>query len=128
MFEQSILLPEHGGKKPWTFAASVLVEVAAVSVLLLVPLIYTEQLGPGAIQSMQISPPVPKVTALPVEPTVVRTAARKFDPFAAPRQIRPLNYVLANLNTPPPECPSCIQGGVPTTGVPQCDRYRWAIV
>src|SRR5580698_7527705 len=98
MFEQSILLPGRGGRKPWTFAASVLVEVSAVSVLLLVPLIYTERLGLGAIQAMHISPPTPKPLALQVETTVVHRTTRVFNPLAAPRHIRPLIEIVNTID------------------------------
>jgi protein TonB len=118
MFEQSILLPGRDGKKPWTFAVSILVEVSAVSVLLLAPLVYTEHLGQGLIQSMHISPPMPKPIALQVEPTVVRPAARVFNPLAVPRHIRPLVEVLRTIDDPPPaECMNCVVGAPSIDGV-----------
>src|ERR1700760_1785366 len=98
MFEQSILLPDPT-KKGWTFAASIVVEVAAVSFILLIPLIYTERIGMGWIQSMQISPPMPKppVTAV-LQTTTRRASPRVWNPLAPSTHLRP---VVQLLNDPP---------------------------
>jgi protein TonB len=120
MFEQSILLPEQNRKKPWTFAASIVVEVSVVSVVLLIPLIYTERLGPGFMQSQRIAPPLPKApTVAQVDHTVVRRPTRVYNPLAAPRHILPLRVVLANLdNAPLPECSACVVGATAFDGIP----------
>ncbi|HEY3742558.1 MAG TPA: TonB family protein [Bryobacteraceae bacterium] len=121
MFEQSILLPEHDHKKPWTFAASVMAEVSVVSIVLLLPLIYTEGLGPGMIQPLRIAPPLARPQTLPLEPTIVhRSPTRVFNPFSVPRHIRPLAQVLATIDdAPPPMCANCVAGSLPATdGVP----------
>jgi len=122
MFEQSILLPDPT-KKGWTFAASIVVEVAAVSFILLIPLIYTERLGMGWIQSMQISPPMPKppVTAVLQTSTTRRPTARVFDPLRPSVHLRPT----LDLLTDPPEmlpardCPGCVFDALPvnTNGI-----------
>jgi protein TonB len=118
MFEQSILLPSGSTKKGWTFAASIAAEVAAVSVVLLIPLIYTERLGIGWIQSMQITPPVAKIPVV-ATPVMVerRPVGHKFNlmfPSAHPRPIVDL------MNDPievaaMPDCPGCIVGAVPAS-------------
>lgn len=119
MFEQSILLPVHDRKKPWTFAASVMAEVSVVSIVLLLPLIYTEGLAPGMIQPLRIAPPIARATPVPLEPTIVHRSSRVFNPFAVPRHIRPLAQVLATIDdTPPPVCANCVSGSLSTDGVP----------
>jgi len=121
MFEQSILLPDPT-KKGWTFAASIVVEVAAVSFILLIPLIYTERLGMGWIQSISISPPIakPPVTAVP-QTTTRRPTTRVYDPWRPSAYLRP---TLDLLNDPPEmlsvkDCPGCVPGAVPvnSTGI-----------
>ena len=118
MFEQSILLPEPGNKR-WTFAASIVAEVAAVSLLLLVPLIYTERLGLGWIQSSVMRPPSPPLAPLPPRVAIrneVQPASRRVFvpmPLYPSAHPRPLDEVLRSMDDAPPQvCPNCVEGSV----------------
>ena len=114
MFEQSILLPEQD-KKRWTFAASILVEVSAVSVLVLIPLIYTERLGLGWIQSVIPTAPLTRQQQPVLDSHVTRTS----------RAPRPNEFLMPNLNAHPRReiliddqaslqpCPSCVESSLP---------------
>ena len=114
MFEQSILLPEQD-KKRWTFAASILVEVSAVSVLVLIPLIYTERLGLGWIQSVIPTAPFTRQQPPVLDSHVTRTS----------RAPRPNEFLMPNLNAHPRReiliddqaslqpCPSCVESSLP---------------
>lgn len=121
MFEQSFLLPDPD-KKRWTFAASLLMEVSAVSVLLLIPLIYSERLGIGFIQSSVLRSPTP-----PLPPPVQQllrdsqprrtTATPVFNPLAAPTR-RPDRLIVSLVDVAEPSiCTNCVPGGVPEGGV-----------
>ena len=119
MFEQSILLPEQD-KKRWTFAASILVEVSAVSVLLLIPLIYTERIGLGWIQSSPLQaigtplPPPPKAEyERRARPT---PTSRTYNPNEAPIKI-PLTINMSNMDEPVSiACMNCVVGATPLVG------------
>src|SRR5437879_6260650 len=112
MFEQSILLPDPN-KKRWTFAASILVEVSAVSVLLLIPLIFNERLGLGWIESStRIEPPMPR--PIPVQtPSDRVTSTRTVKPwsplFVSMNHLRPIEVIDGpdDVMLPQP-CPTCV--------------------
>ena len=118
MFEQSILIPDPA-KKHWTFAASILVEVSAVSVLLLVPLIYNERLGLGWIQS--ITPHVQPPTPPRAQPVVreVQPASRTAKPWSrlipVMTRLRSADDIMKDAPQDPglPDCPTCAGWGNP---------------
>ena len=121
MFEQSILLPDPA-KKRWTLAASILVEVSALSVLMLLPLIYTERLGLGWIQSSMPHAPSPPRSPMPkrmrdMQQVLTHTAPHVFDLLVAPRRI-PATIALIDIDQPvPPSCPNCASGLVTSDSV-----------
>lgn len=118
MFEQSILSPDPA-KKNWTFAASILVEVSAVSVLLLVPLIYTERLGLGWIQSIipyvqPLSKPPVRQVVRGVQPTI--QAAKPWNPLIpVMTHLRSADDIMKDAPQDPglPDCPTCVVGATP---------------
>jgi protein TonB len=69
VFEQSILI-NHGSNKPWSFVASVSAELVAVSLIILIPLAYTDQLPEFHWKSVTVAPPV-----RPIQPPDVPTQA-----------------------------------------------------
>ncbi len=122
MFEQSILIPDPA-KKTWTFAASILVEVSAVSVLLLIPLVYTERLGAGWIQSSIMHPPPPSPPPVhqqvlqQVQPTS-RTAKRWNPLVAVLTRLRNADEIMKDASRDQAvlePCPACVVGGVPNS-------------
>ena len=116
MFEQSILLPDPS-KKRWTFAASLLVEVSAVSVLLLIPLVYTERMGLGWIQSSFMAlPPRPLAKAVPVQRSTTQpTSTRRRGPFDPPIRIPTTPPVILVDNEILADCQNCVVNAVPST-------------
>lgn len=120
MFEQSILLPEQD-KKRWTFAASILVEVSAVSVLLLIPLIYTERLGLGWIQSSPLqvigTPPPPAPTVEYERRARPTPTSRTYNPNEAPIKIPP-TINMGEMEDEPVSiaCVNCVVGATPLVG------------
>lgn len=116
MFEQSILQPETD-KKPWTFAASVLVEVCVVSVSLLIPLIYTERLGLGWIQSSALPTPRPRIPKPVLEPhPKTQSTHRRFNFHAVPLTV-PTRPVVALFDEPiAMSCTDCVANAIPQVG------------
>lgn len=117
MFEQSLVLPTPDNKR-WTFALSLTLQVAAIALLMLLPLIYTEQLSHVFANSTPLPPP-------PMPPAVTRTvtqaatrSARVFTPltaFLAHRTAaKPLSEIAAFEDAPAQVCVACVVGG---TGV-----------
>ena len=117
MFEQSILHPETD-KKPWTFAASILVEVFVVSVSLLVPLIYTERLGLGWIQSSVSKPPRPQLSKPVFDPhPKTQSTHRRFNFLAVPLTV-PTRAVVVLIDDPiPTSCTDCVADAIPQVGL-----------
>jgi periplasmic protein TonB len=127
MFEQSLVLPTPDNKR-WTFALSITLQVAAVCVMVLLPLIYTERLsqvltrGPLFAPTPPPPPPPPVVSA---QPRAVRVAPRMASPlvFLRDRAPRPLvNLIDKVFDDPMPAsvCTHCVVGGtgsVDTSGV-----------
>ncbi len=64
MFEQSILV-SHGSNKPWSFFASVSAELVAVSLIVLIPLAYTDHLPEFHWKSVTVASPF-----RPIQPVV----------------------------------------------------------
>jgi protein TonB len=89
MFEQSILLSSAPGKKAGALAISLSAQTFAVGMLLLIPLLYTEQLP---FVQLQIPTFLPAAPPSPVrEPAPRRhTAVRAGGVFTIPRLVPPL--------------------------------------
>jgi len=64
VFEQSILV-NHGSNKPWSFFASVSAELVAVSLIVLIPLAYTDHLPEFHWKSVTVASPF-----RPIQPVV----------------------------------------------------------
>ena len=61
MFDQLVVSSAHGSKtnKPWTVAMSAIIQGAIVGVMILIPLIYTEALPKGMLNTFLVAPPPP---------------------------------------------------------------------
>lgn len=91
VFEQSLIL-EQGTKKPWNFLASFSVQVAMVSVVLLMPLIFRDQLptvhlrdvimGPPPSRPPEVAPATHETGAVSKSPTPVQHRIFRPDPTA----------------------------------------------
>lgn len=118
MFEQSIILPPHTHKH-WTFAASIFMEVTAVGVLLLIPLIYTEAIGRAQVGLPRIAPPItmfipkPQLQLATSSSPIVRRSQ-----FYPPPKFQPLDQVIHALepeSAPVVEtCPNCVAANFPS--------------
>ena len=78
MFEQTFIEVQAGGKKPYTVLFSLLLQVAALAVLIIVPLIYTQVLPQAKLRSVFAAPtpPPPALPKVPTNTTVQTVAAR----------------------------------------------------
>ena len=119
MFEQ--LLESSTAKKarnPWAYAASIAVQIVALGVLILIPLLYTEALPQQQMLSWLVAPPPPPPPPPPPAQTVVRRVKRVSQLDAgrlrAPREIpREIEII----KDEPQEDIAGVVGGVPG-GVP----------
>src|SRR5579875_1049645 len=74
MFEQSFVMGTDPAKKPAAFAFSMALEAAAVSLLILIPLIYTQRLPNAQLKSLLMTPVPP--AAAPVSPPAQKSQPR----------------------------------------------------
>jgi protein TonB len=72
MFEQSFLLEDEPGKRTRALAASLTIQLLAVCVLLLIPLIYSDRL-PAVQPWISVAAPLPRA---PLEPQQVKVATQ----------------------------------------------------
>jgi protein TonB len=95
MFDQLVISSAHGSKtnKPWTVAMSAIVQGVIVGILILIPLIYTEALPKGFMNTFLVAPappPPPPPPAAPVK-TIVRpkiiTPQRMVAPTVIPKKV-----------------------------------------
>jgi periplasmic protein TonB len=107
MFDQTFVKDAENGNRPLSLVVSLLIEVAAVGVLIIVPLIYTAALPNTTWKSFLVAPHPPtavpklaqRISALQATRAPrVFTARTIFSPVAVPRQINPVRDIGA-----PPE-------------------------
>jgi protein TonB len=125
MFEQSLVIPTPGSKR-WTFALSLTLQAAALTLLLLMPLIYTERLSQVMMRSSLFAPPLPPppppqpIPQLAQAQTLPR-AARVFTPltaFLAHHTPKAIQDLANDIFEPAPAqvCASCVVGSTGTPG------------
>jgi protein TonB len=130
MFEQSLVLPTPTNKR-WTFAASLILQMAGLSLLVLIPLIYTEQLSQAITRSsifapsVPPAPPPPRVPVVEASQQVQRQTARVFNALAvvpSTRSLRSLEQIITDSFDNPSlvaqPCPSCVTGSIGNAAVP----------
>lgn len=96
MFDQLVVSSAHMNKthKPWTVAMSACVQFLIVGIMILIPLIYTEALPKGMLNTFLVAPappPPPPPPAAPVK-TIVRpriiTPQRMVAPTVIPKTVQ----------------------------------------
>jgi periplasmic protein TonB len=96
MFDQLVVSSAHGSKtnKPWTVAMSAIVQAVIVGILILIPLIYTEALPKGFMNTFLVAPappPPPPPPAAPVKAVVrprIVTPQRMVAPTVIPKTVQ----------------------------------------
>lgn len=99
MFEEMVVSSPKGKKtnKPWTVMLSMIIQVTFLSVLILIPLIYTEALPKASLATLLIAPPPPPPPPPPpaatqivkVKPQVhLIDAGKLVAPKAIPKEVK----------------------------------------
>jgi len=96
MFDQLVVSSAHESKtnKPWTVAMSAIVQALIVGILILIPLIYTEALPKGFMNTFLVAPappPPPPPPAAPVKAVVrprIVTPQRMVAPTVIPKTVQ----------------------------------------
>jgi len=96
MFDQLVVSSAHASKtnKPWTVAMSAIVQALIVGILILIPLIYTEALPKGFMNTFLVAPappPPPPPPAAPVQHVVrprIVTPQRMVAPTVIPKTVQ----------------------------------------
>ncbi len=102
MFDQTFVDGTQQTKKPLTLSLSILMQLFVLSVLLLIPLIYTETLPAAVLKSLLVAPPPPvvRIPSVAAKTQTVRTA-RLFNgheltaPVVVPNRVTPINDIAA---------------------------------
>jgi protein TonB len=123
MFEQTFVDGVGKTNKGWTVVVSFILQILAIGVLVLIPLIYTDTLPKATLTSFLVAPPPPPppppppAAAAPVK--VVKVAPRQFDAgrLMAPKQIPKEIAMIKEEELPPPSASAGVVGGIPG-GVP----------
>lgn len=121
MFEQTFVDGTSKTRKPWTVLLSFLLQMAAIGILVLIPLIYTETLPRAMLTSSLTAPPPPPPPPPPPQaaPPVqkVKVIPRQFDAnrLMAPKQIPKEIAMIKEEDMPPPSAGVVggVAGGVP---------------
>jgi periplasmic protein TonB len=116
MFDQLVVSSANGSttNKPWTVALSAIVQGAIVGVMILIPLIYTEALPKGMLNTFLVAPAPPPPPPPPAPPAkvIVRpkiiTPQRMVAPTVIPKKVEMVKDEAPDLN-------AGVEGGV---GVP----------
>jgi len=122
MFEQTFVEGTGKTKKGWTVSLAFTLEIIAIGIFVLIPLIYTEALPKTQLAAFLTAPPPPPPpppppAAAPVK--VVKVAPRQFDAgrLLAPKAIPKDIAMIKEEELPPPSASAGVVGGVPG-GVP----------
>ncbi len=118
MFEQ-VFVETGKTRKTWTIFASFLAQIAFVGVLIILPMIFFEQLPGASLISSLVAPPPPPppppppAAAPPVK--VVKVIPRQFDAgkLMAPKSIPKEIATIREEELPPPTTGVGVVGGVP---------------
>lgn len=110
MFEQSIVTPTRTAK-PWSFALSLTLQAAGITSLILLPMIYTEQLSQALIRGGIMMPSVPQPKAPVTQVAQASTAVARPQPRSASTL---LNFIR---NHTPRPLADIIMDPAPVTGI-----------
>lgn len=123
MFEQTFVEGNAKTNKGWTVILSFLLQILGISVMVLIPLIYTDTLPKTQLTSFLVAPPPPPPPPPPPAatppPKVVKVVPRQFDAgrLMAPKVIPKDIAMIKEEELPPPSASAGVVGGVPG-GVP----------
>lgn len=119
MFDQTFVDGTGKTNKGWTVVVSFILQVLAIGVMVLIPLIYTDTLPKATLTSFLVAPPPPPPPppppqAAPVVKTV-KVAPRQFDAgrLMAPKSIPKDIAMIKEEDLPPPSASAGVVGGVP---------------
>ncbi len=123
VFEQSIII-DHPGNKSWSFLASVSVELLIVSMMILIPLAYTDHLPAVHWNTVTIGPPV---RPLPPKPQPARAASGParpdflrespiFNPIKSSQNVEPAASGPVTLDAPPAFASNSSDLAAPSSG------------
>jgi len=107
VFEQSILI-NHGSNKPWSFVASVSAELVAVSLIILIPLAYTDHLPEFHWKSVTVAPSVRPIQPVNVTnqgtgsftQTIFSRPIRIWNPFAPKNDVTASSTMQSTIDLP----------------------------
>jgi protein TonB len=119
MFEEMVVsTSKRKATKPWTFVVSMIFEILFLTILILIPLIYTEALPKTLMSSILLAPPPPPPPPPPPAPVQVvkikpvahlMDAGKLIAPKAIPKDIK----IIKEEAEPPDAGIGGVAGGVP---------------
>ncbi len=120
MFEEMVVSSAKGKKtaKPWTMVVSMALQIGFLSILILIPLIYTEALPRTLMSSILLAPPPPPppppppaaVQVVKIKPVAhLMEAGKLVAPKAIPKEVK----IIKEEEAPPDAAMGGIAGGVP---------------
>src|SRR5208283_1725728 len=118
MFEEMVVsTSKRKATKPWTFVVSMIFEILFLTILILIPLIYTEALPKTLMSSILLAPPPPPPPPPPPAPVAVvhvKPVAHLMEAgkLVAPKVI-PKDVKIIKEEEQPPDMGAGIAGGVP---------------
>jgi protein TonB len=124
MFEQTFVDGSGKTKKPWTVASAFLMEIIAVIVIIVIPLIFTDVLPKAMLTSVLEAPAAPEPPKPPPPPPPdmpkVKVPPKMFDMDKLMAPTRVPKRVAEIVDDPNVELPtmSQVQGAVPGSGGP----------
>jgi len=120
MFEQTFVDGTGKTNKPWTVFLSFVIQMFAIGIAILIPLIYTDTLPKATLTSFLVAPPPPPPPPPPPQPAtpvkVVKIIPRQFDAgrLMAPKAIPKDIAMIKEEELPPPSAGQVgVVGGVP---------------
>jgi protein TonB len=119
VFEQSILI-NHDSNKPWSFFASVSAELVGVSLMILIPLAYTDHLPEFHWKSVTVAPSVRPIQPIPTTSqasgsftqTIYSHPTKIFNPVEPKSHAAATSTAPSTIDLPPGFLPTGGQGGV----------------
>lgn len=128
MFEQTFVDGTVKTNKGWTVMLSFILQIIAVGVLVLIPLIYTDTLPKATLTSFLVAPPPPPPPPPPPQPVaevkVVKVAPRQFDAgrLLAPKSIPKDIAMIKEEDLPPPSAATSGESGSEAGPANPCRR------
>lgn len=82
MFEQTFVDGTQRTRKPFTVVSSLLLQISAICIMILLPLVFIEALPSAQLKSMLVAPAPPRapIPAAPVSKVQTRSVVRQFNP------------------------------------------------